>query len=107
MAGFFEGGVYQEAHDAAGEDGQGGADREVGSYGEGERADAEQLDRDHEEDAHQDETPWEFLAEDAVDDGGHEAGLRGGGVFAADALDPLNFDFARARGVEVFAVGKF
>ena len=42
--------------------------------------------------------------EDAVDDGGHEAALWGCGFFAADALDPLDFDLAGGWVVEVFAV---
>ena len=56
--------------------------------------------------AEQDERPGEFAAEDAVDDGGHEAALRGGGFFAADALDPLDFDLAGGGVVEVLAVGE-
>ena len=70
---------------------------QIGADSEGERADAEQLDGDDEGDAEQDQPPGELAAEDAVDDGGHEAGLRGGGLLAADALNPLDFDLVRWR----------
>ena len=63
------------------EDGQRGADGQIGADGEGERADAEQLDGDDQRDAEQDQAPGELAAEDAVDDGGHEPGLRGGRGF--------------------------
>ena len=96
--------VDHPAHDSADEDGEGGGDGEVGAYGEGEGADAEEFDDDDEGDAEEDEGPGEFAGEDAVDDGGHEAALRGGGFFAADALDPLDFDLAGGGVVEVFAV---
>ena len=78
--------------------------REVGADGEGEGADAEEFDDDDEGDTEQDEGPGEFAGEDSVDDGGHEAALRGGGLFAADALDPLDFDLAGGGVVEVLAV---
>ena len=78
--------------------------REVGSDGEGERAHAEEFDDDHERDTEQDQGPGELAGEDAVDDGGHEAALRGGGFFAADALDPLDLDLAGGGVVEVLAV---
>jgi len=55
-------------------------------------------------DAEEDEGPGELAGEDAVDDGGHEAALRGGGAFAADALDPLDLDAAAGGVVEVLAV---
>ncbi len=87
------GAVDHPAHDAADEDGERGGDGEIGADGEGERADAEQLDDDDEGDAEQDQRPGELAGEDAVDDGGHEAALRGGGLLAADALDPLDFDW--------------
>ena len=38
------GAVDHPAHDSADEDGEGGGDGEVGSYGEGEGADAEEFD---------------------------------------------------------------
>ena len=99
-----ESAIDHPAHDAADEDGQRGGDGEIGADGEGERADAEQLDHDDQRDAEQDEGPGELAREDAVDDGGHEAALRGGGLFAADALDPLDFDLVGGGVVEVLAV---
>ena len=99
-----EAAVDHPAHDAADEDGEGGGDREVGADGEGERADAEELDGEDERDAEQDERPGEAMGEDAVDDGGHETALRGGGFFAADALDPLDLDALGGGVVEVLAV---
>ena len=48
-------------------------------------------------DSEQHESPGQLAAEDAVDDSGHEAALRGGGLFAADALDPLDFDLRGLR----------
>ena len=45
-------------------------------------------------------------AQNAVDDRGHEPSLRRGGAGAADALNPLHFDLARGRVVEVFAIGQ-
>src|ERR1700733_12893270 len=101
---FFEGTVDHPAHDSADEDGEGGGDGEVGSYGEGEGADAEEFDDDDEGYAEEDEGPGEFVGEDSVDDGGHEAALRGGRGFAADALDPLDIDLAGGGVVEVLAV---
>ena len=92
------GAIDHPAHDSADEDGEGGGDGEVGSYGEGEGADAEEFDDDDEGYAEEDEGPREFAGEDSVDDGGHEAALRGGGFFAADALDPLDFDLAGGWG---------
>ena len=100
------GAVDHPAHEAADEDGEGGGDGEVGSDGEGEGADAEELDDDDEGDAEEDERPGELAGEDAVDDGGHEAALRGGGLFAADALDPLDLDLAGGGVEEVLAVGE-
>ena len=100
----FHSAIDHPAHDSAYEDGEGGGDAEVGSDCEGEGADAEQFDDDDDGDAEENESPREFAAEDSVDDGGHETALRGRGFFAADALDPLDFDFAGGRVVEVFAV---
>ena len=98
------GAVDHPAHDSADEDGECGGDGEIGSHGEGEGADAEEFDDDDEGDAEEHERPRQLAAEDAVDDGGHEAALRGGGLFAADALDPLDFDLAGGGVVEVLAV---
>ena len=77
-AGFLDGRIDEPADHAAAEDGQRGADGQIGADGEGERADAEQLDGDDQGDAEQDQSPGQLAAEDAVDDGGHEAGLRRG-----------------------------
>src|SRR5277367_988026 len=101
---FFHGAIYHPAHDSAYEDGECGGDAEVGADREGERADPEEFNDDDDGDAKKNKGPWEFAREDSVDDGGHEAALRGGGFFAADALNPLDFDFACGRVVKVFAV---
>ena len=47
-----------------------------------------------------------FAGEDAVDDGGHQLALGGGGLFAADALGPLDEDLVGGGVHEVFAVGE-
>src|SRR6185437_8008072 len=104
LSGALGGAVDEPADHSPAEDGQGGSDGQVGSYGEGERADAEQLDGDDEADADQHDSPGQLAREDAVDDGGHEAGLRGGCTGAADALNPLDGDFACGGRVEIFAV---
>jgi len=46
------------------------------------------------------------LTQNAADDGGHEAGLGRGGLLAADAGDPLDFNLAGRGRVEVLAVGQ-
>ena len=99
-----QGAVYHPAHDSADKDGESGGDGEVGSDGEGEGADAEEFDDDDEGYTEEDEGPGEFAAEDAVDDGGHEAALRCGSGFAANALDPLDVYLAGGGVVEVLAV---
>ena len=43
----FSGPIHKPAHHAAAENGQRGADRQISSYGEGERANAQQFNRDH------------------------------------------------------------
>src|SRR5208337_4639368 len=53
-----------------------------------------------------DQSPGQLAREDSVDDGGHEAGLRRGGLFAADAGDPLDLNLLGGGRVEVLAVGK-
>src|SRR5580704_17109983 len=98
--------VDQPAHDSADEDGERGGDAEVCAYREGEGADAEEFDDDHDGDAEEYERPGQLAAKDAIDDGGHEAALRGRGLLAADALNPLDFDFAGGWIVEVLAVVK-
>ena len=106
-AGLGDRGIYEPADHAADKDGQSGSDGEICAHGEGQGTDAEQLNRDDDEDAEQDQSPGELAAENAVDDGGHEAGLRGGRLFAADAGNPLDFDLLGGGRVEIFAVGEF
>src|SRR5258708_6452752 len=96
--------VDQPAHDSADEDGERGGDAEVGAYGEGEGADAEEFDDDHDGDAEENERPGEFAAEDSVDNSGHETALWSCCLLAADALNPLDFDFAGGWVVEVLSV---
>ena len=79
-AGALGGRVDQPADNAAGEDGQRGSDGEIRAHGERERADAEQLDGDDQEDAEHDQSPGQLAAEDAVDDRGHQVRLGRGGA---------------------------
>src|SRR5579871_6167252 len=101
-----EGTVDHPAHDSADEDCERGADGEIGSHGECERTNAKQFYHDDEGYAEENERPGELATKDAVDDGRHEAALWGGGLFAADALDPLDLDLAGGGIIEVFAVGE-
>ena len=100
----FRGLIDEPAHHAADKDGQRGADGQIRADGEGERADAEQLDGDDERDAEQHQSPGQLAAQDAVDDGGHEAGLRRGRAGAADALNPMHLNVAGGGRVEILAV---
>src|SRR5215471_17425346 len=103
---FGDGTVDHPAHDASTEHGERGADGKIGSDCKGERAHAEDFNGDDEENAKEDESPRKLAGEDAVDHGSHEAALWGCGLFAADALHPLDFNVAGLRVVEVFAVGE-
>ncbi len=72
----------------------------------GERANAEDFNGDDQGDAHQNQAPGKLLIQDAVDDRGHEAGLRRGSFVAADALAPTEYSICLGRCVvEIFAVG--
>src|SRR5579872_1642738 len=104
---FLSGGVYEHSNETTGEHGGGGAEREIRSGCESERADAKNFYGDDEGDSHENKAPWETLIEDAADDGSHQAGLRSRSFGAADALRPLIFDSFCARVVEIFAVGNF
>ena len=94
------------ADDAAAEDRQRRVEPEVGADRERQRADAEQLHRDDEEDAHRDQAPGQALVEDAGDHRRHQAPLRRRGLVAADAGDPLHLDLPRVGVVEILAVGQ-
>lgn len=100
------GAVDHPAHHSADEDGQGGGDGEVGPYGEGEGAYAEELDDDDQRDSKKNQGPGKLLGEDAIDDGSHELALGCGGLLGADALNPLNLDLAGSGVEEVLAVRK-
>ena len=96
--------VDHPAHHAADEDGQRSGDGEVRADSEGKRTDAEKFNDDDEGDTKQHQGPGQFAREDAIDDGGHQAALRSSGLFAADALNPLDFDLASGGVVEILAV---
>ena len=78
--------VGEALHHAADEDREGRREREVGADGPGERVRAGHLRHEGEEDAHEDGGPGQVLREQALDDRGHERGLRRRELRAADAV---------------------
>ena len=96
---------HQPAHHATGENGHGCGDGKICAGGKGQGANAEQFHSENEKDSQQHEPPGKLAVEYAVDDCGHQPGLRRGGFVAADALHPLNLDALGIGIVEVFAVG--
>src|ERR1019366_5181824 len=76
----------ERLHLAADEDGQRGGEREVRAHGPGERIRACHLRHESQEDADEDGRPGQVLREKALDDRGHERGLRRRELRAADAV---------------------
>src|SRR5437870_1306268 len=85
-------GFDEHADKAAREHGTSGGDGKIGAGGKSQRAHAENLHRDHQSNAHENETPGQTLIEDAINHGGHQARLRSRSLVAADALRPLKLD---------------
>jgi hypothetical protein len=94
----------QPANRAASEDGRSGGNRDISAHGERQRANAEQLDGDHQEHSEQHQMPRQLVIENAVDHRGHQARLRRRGPIASDAFHPLNFNLVRCGIVEIFSV---
>src|SRR6266568_4159360 len=82
-----------------------GSKGQIGADSKGERANAKNFDRNHQRYPHQDQTPWQALAEDAVDHRGHQACLRGRRFITANALRPLKFNPFGVRIIEILPVG--
>src|ERR1700720_343863 len=96
--------IHHPTHHAPHKDRQRSSDAEISTHSEGERAHAKKFNNDHDSNTKQDQSPGEFAAQNAIDDSGHETALRRSCLFAADALNPLDFNLTRRGVVEILAI---
>ena len=96
----------QPAHKPARENCRRGCDRQVRSHRECQRTNSQQLDRDHQKNAQQHQSPGELARKNSVNDRGHQASLRSCRTRAADTLDPLHLDLSGSGIVQVLSVAE-
>src|SRR6266446_79097 len=105
---FLLGGGFDEyADQTSSEHGSRGAERKIRAGGKCQGAYAKNFHGDYQRHTHQYQMPGQALVENAADDGSHQASLRSGGLVAANALRPLEFDLFCTRVVEILAIRDF
>src|SRR4051794_37371851 len=93
--------VDEPTHHSPDEYWRGSGDGQVNAHGEGQRRDAAEFENDGDENAQQNQAPWQVTAQDPFDDVGNERGLRGGELLDVRPVRPLVVDAVNARVREI------